>query len=155
MLRVLGHDHLHDVIDPRLGRWRGFDGDELAIDSEDDRPADLDVNIGCAASDGGLQNALKDFHSNSLGNLSGLRQPGKRERIQLCLHLPGNTGEQHRYLVAGMPITVASHHHARALKARGRGGLQGNHHFRPLGNRRIATEFDAVFSQSDCVSGEV
>ena len=61
-LCVLGDDQLDDVINPGLGGDGRLDGDELAIDAEDDRPAGLNVNIRSTARDGGLKDALKDFH---------------------------------------------------------------------------------------------
>jgi hypothetical protein len=73
----------------------------------------------------------------------------------LGLDLPGNAREQHRYLVTGVAIAVASHDNAGALQpGRGR-GLEGDHHFGPLRNRGIAAKFDSVFSKANCVSGEV
>jgi hypothetical protein len=54
---------LDDAVHPFLG-WKGaFDGDELAVDAEDDRCADLQVNVRCPALDSRLQNAMKYFHN--------------------------------------------------------------------------------------------
>src|ERR1035437_374982 len=53
---------LDDVVQPFLGRKRAFDGDQVAVDAEDDRSADLQVNVRCPAIDSRLQNTMKYFH---------------------------------------------------------------------------------------------
>src|SRR5439155_23115914 len=51
-----------DVLHPFACRHGRFDGNELAIEAKNDRPADLEMNVRSAAVNGGLQNPMKDFH---------------------------------------------------------------------------------------------
>ena len=69
---------LDDVVHPLLGRERAFDGDQLAIDAEDDRGADLQVNVRSPAIDRRLQNPMKYFHA---GQGSAFRQRTKGEKL--------------------------------------------------------------------------
>ena len=62
LAQMRGRDLLDHLVHPFLGRERAFDGDELAVDAENDRRADLEVNVRRAAFDGGLQNPMKHFH---------------------------------------------------------------------------------------------
>ena len=57
---------------------RAFDGDQLAVDAEDDRGADLEVNVRRAAVNGRLQNPMKYFHA---AQGSGSRRGTKGEKV--------------------------------------------------------------------------
>ena len=57
---------LDDIVHPLLGREWTFDGDQLTIDAEDDRRADLQVNVRSPALDGGLQDSVEHFHRSRL-----------------------------------------------------------------------------------------
>jgi len=63
---VFGNNVLDDLVDPFLGRLRRFNGEELTMNSEDDRSADFKMHIRGPAFDGGLQNSIKEFHAWSL-----------------------------------------------------------------------------------------
>jgi hypothetical protein len=62
-LAQMSWDNLvHDAIHPFL-RWMGaFNGNELAIDAENHRGPDFQMNIRGPALNGGLQNPMKHFH---------------------------------------------------------------------------------------------
>ena len=53
------HDGVDDLIYPLEGRRGRLDGNEPAVDAENDRPTHFQVNVRGAAFNGGLQNAMK------------------------------------------------------------------------------------------------
>src|ERR1035438_3375605 len=63
LLQVRRRYLLHHIVHPIKGRVRTLDSDELAVDAEDDRGADLYVNVRSPALDGGLQDPMKQFHN--------------------------------------------------------------------------------------------
>src|SRR5579871_1192157 len=62
LFQVRGNDVFDDVGHPFVRGNGAFDGDELAADAENDRCADLDVDVGSAAVNGELADTMKQFH---------------------------------------------------------------------------------------------
>src|SRR5882724_12227334 len=72
-------DGIHDFIHPFAGRkWR-VHGDQFAVDAEDDRRADLQMHVRCAAVNSGFKNAMKEFHTRKLTNRIANASPEKIE----------------------------------------------------------------------------
>jgi hypothetical protein len=59
---VFGNDFLDDIVHPLLGGSGGFNRNELAVNAENDRRADLNVDVRSAALHGDAENTVKDFH---------------------------------------------------------------------------------------------
>ena len=85
---VLGEDALNNLLHPFCGRNRCFDGDELTVNSEENRPANLDMQIGSVAVHRRLQYLLKQFHAAQASKPHRRPLGRKRHGIQLRLVLP-------------------------------------------------------------------
>lgn len=66
--QVLGNNVPKDFVHPLGGGLGRFDGDELSVDSDDDRRVNFDVDVRSSAVDGGFQYAGKDFHWKTFWN---------------------------------------------------------------------------------------
>lgn len=63
LLGVLGDDVCDDGIDPVDSGEGSFNGDELAVNAENDGRADFDVHVGRATINGSFENTRKNVHA--------------------------------------------------------------------------------------------
>ena len=66
--QVFGNDVPKDFVHPIGGGAGRFDGDELSVNSDDDRRINFDVDVRSAAVDSGFQYASEDFHWKTFWN---------------------------------------------------------------------------------------
>jgi hypothetical protein len=63
-------DFRDNFVHPIRRRVRTFDGDQFAVDAEDDRRADFQMNVRRMAINGRLENFVKEFHVRKITILS-------------------------------------------------------------------------------------
>ena len=73
LFQVPRDDRFHHFVDPLQRRRGRFDGHEAAVDPENDGCACLEMNVGRASVNGGLQNTVKDFHAGRLTEPAWIR----------------------------------------------------------------------------------
>src|SRR5262245_60643151 len=83
---MLGKNMVQHLFHPFSCGCRSFDGEELPIDAENDRSADLDMDVGSPALDGRVQDTLKKFHA------CNLSRPGIIRPVSIPRGIPNAPG---------------------------------------------------------------
>ena len=86
LLQVARDDVAHHIVDPLVGGSGRLNGNELAVNAENDRRTNLDVNIRRAAINGGLQDAVKGVHDSPNRTI---RRAGNRPANSIVLAIGG------------------------------------------------------------------
>src|SRR5258706_10251340 len=61
---------LDDIVQPFHGRNRAINGDQFAVDAENDRGSNLDMDVRRGAPDGGFKDFMKKFHARKIIHFS-------------------------------------------------------------------------------------